>query len=389
VGPGSTSVTLPAYHVWRFTAGEAGDFPTLAARLQRVSPRPPSDEPRSDTLRWRTLPLSPFAERSPHRRNRRPHPQDVADDVAVLTAPPVDPLRPVITVPVYGDAWVADPAATTWGAVSSETRGTAASGAWGCGRGSKSRSCWPMPRRPRRVRFDAAAQRIRHLTAGLAAARSLWSRRLPADPLRRPGHLRPDASEDDDRRGKHPGSRHGGRRPLASALFSTAARRVYGRGRHDRPWQRTGADPAALIDQANVCPPPPARSPNGLPNTDDLAKATGTDPLDQSIEKGVSKGRITADKLRVCGKKFDLSQYPPDLAAELKQVIEMWLTAGAGGGAPLMALLAILDSSTGSSPARGAEEAACGPGSRTRHRRPARSGKGAPHRATRSTVPVH
>lgn len=104
----------------------------------------------------------------------------------------------------------------------------------------------------------AAAQRIRHLTLGLDAARSLWSRRVPTDSVARLATLAPLLGRMPIDAGGSALGAVAGRTPgLAPALFSSAARRMLRRrGPLARAATPGAASVAALITAANSCPPP-------------------------------------------------------------------------------------------------------------------------------------
>ena len=72
----------------------------------------------------------------------------------------------------------------------------------------------------------AAAQRIRHLTLGLGAARSLWERRVPAEPLARLATLSPLLARLPAGGGSALDAVAGRTPTLAPALFSSTARRM-------------------------------------------------------------------------------------------------------------------------------------------------------------------
>ena len=106
----------------------------------------------------------------------------------------------------------------------------------------------------------AAAQRIRHLTLGLRAARGLWQRRVPSDSLGRLATLSPLLGRMPVDRGGSALDAVADRTPgLAPALFSSAARRML---RRRGPLARAAAPGAtslpALIVAANTCPNPPS-----------------------------------------------------------------------------------------------------------------------------------
>src|SRR5690349_1567084 len=184
---GSTAVTLPLYHAWEFGTGPAGDFPSLAARLK---PGDPAATPGRAALDYTPLPdagggLVVRGALAPIGSTDDDVPVEVADDIRTLTSPLVDPRRPVVTLPAYGDAWVADASSTTWGgAFHVDPRHRTVAGL-GLEAGIDEQDKLSDAAAAQAGALDEASLRVRNLTAGLAAAAALWNRRLPADPIRR------------------------------------------------------------------------------------------------------------------------------------------------------------------------------------------------------------
>ena len=101
-----------------------------------------------------------------------------------------------------------------------------------------------------------AGHLVGQLALGLTAARSLWNRRLPDDPVAAAGHVRPaDAPAAHAVRHRARARSPAGASPLEAALFSSASRRVLRRG---TAWTRHTATGfvgrPALIAAANACP---------------------------------------------------------------------------------------------------------------------------------------
>jgi hypothetical protein len=343
---GTPNVTLPTNYWWQFTTGPAGDFPSLAAKLVPgtapsdlgVAPMSYSPVPDSGDLRVRGA-LAPIDSTDDI------IPAEVSADVGVLTQPVVDPLRPVIGLANYGDAWVADPTLAAWvDAFHSDPRARAVAGL-GLRAGIEQQELLVDAAAAQAGAIASAAQRIRHLTAGLAVARSLWSRRLPADPVRRLAvfgpSLRgiPTASGSVRDRVTAPG------RPLPPAIFSTAARRILRNGPARTGAVATGAaDPAAVLVQANTPPPPAPRAPSGLPHADLLAKATHTAPLDTALTAGTKAGNVPAAHLAELYTTFDRKGYAPATLKQLDAAVTHALTqAKTGATVNVMALVSVLD----------------------------------------------
>ncbi len=342
----TTSVTLPAYYSWQFSTGEAGDFAALAGRLK---PGPASAElgraptgyppvPNAAQLQLRGA-LAPIGSSDADVAT------DVADDVTSLTTTPVDPRRPVIGLPAYGACWVADPRSTTWGSrfdTDPRARGTAGLGAWA---GIVQQDVIADAAAAQAGALDIAAQRIRQLSLGLAAARSLWARRTPTDDVRRMSLFGPALRRMVTSTGSVRDTVAGAGRPLASALFTAAARRVLRSGP-----ARTAAvaaadtDPRALITAANTVPPPPARSPGQLPHTDRMAKVLHVPPLDPAIAAGVHAKRVSGADLDALAQRFDRSGYSPGLVQRFNAGVTSAITrVRTGAPVPYFALLDVLD----------------------------------------------
>ena len=182
----TASVTLPALHWWTFSTAEEGDFPTLASRLRAG----PADATLGRApMGYRPVPaaddLSVRGALSPIGSTDAAVDDAVADDLEEVTTALVDPRRPVIGLPAYGDAWVADPGATTWGATFRRDPRYRAVGGLGLAMGIDAQDKLSDAAAAQAGALAAAAQRIRFLVSGLSAARALWGRRLPAEPLHR------------------------------------------------------------------------------------------------------------------------------------------------------------------------------------------------------------
>ena len=205
----------------------------------------------------------------------------VADDVTSVTTTPVDPRRPVIGLPSYGGCWVADPGGTAWGGrfrTDPRARGIAGLGAWA---GIVQQDLIADAAAAQAGAQDIAAQRIRHLSMGLAAARSLWNRRVPVDDVRRMTLFGPALRRMVTTTGTVRDAVAGADRPLsASSLFSSASRDVCCGLDQPAPPQWVPRSPThEPWSSANtVAPPPPPRAPGRLPHADLLAKAVATPP---------------------------------------------------------------------------------------------------------------
>ena len=290
---GTTPVTCELYDRWIFRTGPEGDFRELARKLHKADlaaiqlaggkafgRADVAYRSRSAPVKTTILPaagalrLPPSS--TPDLADAAPAP-DVAQDVAALTVRiPTPDGRGVITAPRYDAAFsdanaVGAPPAGGWiDALRSDPRqrGAAGIGVWNA-------IAWQD-----RI-ADAAAvkagdlatarDRIRHVAFGVELSRSLWRRRLPADPVARLAVLAPALSRLATNTGASVLDTIAGRTPgLTRALFSSAARRVLRPGPARTALTANGRSPlAAVIAAANQCPDRPDTA---------AIRPTGNDP---------------------------------------------------------------------------------------------------------------
>jgi hypothetical protein len=312
-GPGAGDADLPAYYSWRFRTGDAGNFKDLALRLRTRSDTDPlvAQVGRGDleyplstqanVVVVRSALVPPSAVPPTAIDPDAPAPADVAAANLAMRQPLTDPQgRRVVQLPRYGDAWVDDPLqpAVGWGALlNGEPRHRVAAGL-GLWCGVAKQDLISDAARERAAGLFVAAQRIRALTAGLAAGGSLWVRRLPGTPEERLALFGPalarvavtDAAgggatvlaaitDRDNGRGNG--------RPMPPALLSSAARRMLRPGTARARQAQPGAlAPAAIVAAANSCArlapirrpaqaPDAGKSQRGLPHADFLAADLG------------------------------------------------------------------------------------------------------------------
>jgi hypothetical protein len=276
---GTQPVTCDLYDWWTFRTGPDGDFPELAEKLheadldallqragkpfgraevgytQRTTPA------KTESLATAGALMLPPSESDPPKEL---HPE-IAQEVKALSERIVTPDgRGVISAPRY-DAAFSDANAVGAPPVGGwidqlrgdpRLRGSAGLGAWNA-------IAWQD-----RIADAAAAKagdlaiardRIGHVAFGVEASRSLWRRRLPADPVERLAVLAPalgrlvtttETSVLDDIAGRTP--------DLTRALMSSAARRVLRPGPARTALTADGSAPfGAVLAAANECHDPP------------------------------------------------------------------------------------------------------------------------------------
>jgi hypothetical protein len=289
--------TLPAYYSWHYWTAEAGDFRTLAKLLHAVEvgglgrsrlayervAGPPVLEVRgaitslapSTTTQVAPIPPPPdvgLPTTWPIATD--PAPADVLADFNALNAElkDADGRREVLGLPTYGIPWIAEPKDTDWGRLLNgdpRFRGIAGLGAW---LAMEAQEELIDAARQQVGALGEASQRVRQLALGLGAARSLWTRRLPADPVQQlylfgPTLRRLPASDGVNGNLLAMDVVTGSARSLPRNALSSAARRMLrpddGVVKHAQPG---AADRAALLRAANECPPAPVRSSGHVDN---------------------------------------------------------------------------------------------------------------------------
>lgn len=278
---GASAVTLTCYDQWSFRTGPQGDFPELAGRLRKADlaavqaaggtpfgraeltyvRREPGDPPRVVLAAAGALRLPPDPEAGADPADDPPEPV-VAAEVGALTRRVVTPDgRGVVTAPTYDTPFRdADPstAVDPGGWVDQARSDPRVRGAAGLG-------AWTAIEWQDRISDAAAAKagdlatagdRVRQVALGVEASRSLWRRRVPADPVDRLAVLAPVL-------GRLPTESHrtvldevSGRTPqLDRALLSSAARRALRPGPARTALAQPGAARVgAVLAAANDCP---------------------------------------------------------------------------------------------------------------------------------------
>ncbi len=275
---GTAAATCDLYDWWTFRTGPKGDFPELAMKLKKAALAvAPGGKPfgRAEVVyQHRTAPASKTTLQTagalrlppapaPDPADAPPSPA-VATEVAALSLRIVTPDgRGVVTAPRYDSAFTdADPvfAPPAGGWIEQlrndpRLRGAAGLGAWNA-------IAWQDKI------ADAAAtkagdlaiarDRINHVAFGVEVSRSLWRRRLPADPVERLAVLSPALARLVATDGRTVIDTIAGRTPgLTRALFSSAARRALRPGPARTGSTTKGRAPfAAVLAAANQCPVP-------------------------------------------------------------------------------------------------------------------------------------
>jgi hypothetical protein len=324
---GAASVVLPVYASWRFRSGPGGDFLTLAKRLKPGQADPATG--RAPVTYSRLPAAGPIQARgalAPVGATDAPLPPAVAADLAGLTSPAPDPRgRTVIGLPLYGSAWRDDPRATPWGAtLNSDPRHRGAAGL-GLRIGIQEQDSLTDEALKRAGALGVAAQRIRHLSLGIAAASSLWQRRLPVGQTRRVWVLGPMLRRTVTTAGTLADLATADGRPLPRGIFSGAARRILRSGPARTARARPGAnDPAVVLATANTCPPPEPPAEVGVPLTD-----MGAGDFEKRLAAARQQG--TGDAKRLLAVLADLQQSDPVHAKQLGQLLtdlQARMTAG-------------------------------------------------------------
>jgi hypothetical protein len=294
---------LPAYYSWRFTTSDTDkSFVDLAKRLHPLAPIPDN------------MGLAPFAyQTASDQETLQPQrlvggalvglsagePEDLPPEIRnhfAAIRPKADPQfehdedgRPLIRLPVYGEPWYTpgedEPAWMEELNDDPRHRGIAGLGMWA---GIEWQERIVDAASQQLGAFYTASRRIRQLTVGVAAARSLWDRRLPAEETHRLQVLAPAMSRMAAAGGgsvvKHVAAPN---RPVPPAFFSSAARRLLRPGTARARLSKTGAlAPAAIFECMNTCPPDKVEHPDGLLSADELCHGRLGEAVAAVLERG-------------------------------------------------------------------------------------------------------
>jgi hypothetical protein len=292
---GAGPVTPPAYDAWRFrTAVPAGSFEDLAARLR------PGDAPRTTgraPLRYPRLDGAPELEVlgalvavSPDGPvTDPPLPAVIEEDLAALRLPARDPEgRPIVALPRYGEAWdLAAPDASAWGrSLNRDPRHRGVAGL-GLEVGIRFQEDLVADVLAHLGALQEARQRVRHAVLGVAVSRSLWRRRVPAQPAARLWLLGPALSRLTTEAGTVGHLATADDRAMARGTFSAAARRVLRSGPARTTLAATAPLPSAVLAAANRPPSAAPSTIDGLP-LDSVALAG----FDRARRRTIEIGRV-------------------------------------------------------------------------------------------------
>ena len=310
-----------AEYSWRFTTSVSeSSFVDLANRLYPLKPipenmgmAPVAYQTASDQTDLKPQMLAQGALVGLRVAEPEPVPEDVRDHFAFIRpqAGPNDQHdddgRPLVQLPLYGQPWLGleeeEPAWMKELNDDPRHRGTAGLGMWA---GIEWQERIVDAASQQLGAFYSAARRIRQLTMGLAASRSLWDRRLPVEENQRLQVLGPAMSRMAATSGvsalAHVTARD---RAMPPALFSSAARRLLRPGTARARLAKADAlAPAALLKSMNSCPPESREYPEGLPHADILC----SEPLDNKIAAILEQG----DRLEIPGIAVEESQLVHD-----------------------------------------------------------------------------
>ncbi|MGH2714813.1 MAG: hypothetical protein ACRDM7_13190 [Thermoleophilaceae bacterium] len=327
---GAAPVTLPVYDHWRFrTAIPPGGFRDLAEKLQpgEADPntgRAPLDYPRVPA----PGDLEVRGALAPINSSDAQLPSAVGTDLGGLLTQSHDPQgRPIVGLPLYGDAWHADPLSKTWGsALNRDPRHRGVAGL-GLELGIRLQEELSAEAADHAGALGVAAQRVRDLVLGLAASSALWDRRLPNDPFRRLWVLGPALDRVVTDVGSLGELATADDRALPRGVFSSAARRALRPGPARTALLSGGPpDPRDVVIAANRCPAAPVAVSDGV------ELGVDADEFDKQRERGLA-GELTLDPLAEQLEALDLSAIDPELRGHAEE-LRANLVAAARSGQP-------------------------------------------------------
>ena len=336
---GGGEAVLPCYHHWRFQTGEGGDFATIAARLHAQAPGDDIGGARLHYPRVAGATLTLGGALTAVGAKDAPLAEAVAEDCGSLvnTQRQDERGRPILGLPLYGRAWHPAPRDTTWGRHLNDDprqRGTAGLGAAAA---VALQDLIIDTVKEQMGAVGVANERIAALALGVSATRSLWSRRLPQDPLRRLRLFGPAFRRVVSEHGTLAELLTGPDRTLPAGLFSSAAQRIFRRGTARAELAAPGAlDPAKVLPALNRVPVEAAAASVGLPDADSLIVVDVPDASDcpwlpqpkEAVSSylqrlmSLAKDPQQFEVLVKCVTDLDTGHLPPALQEDYRRFVE-------------------------------------------------------------------
>ncbi|MGE5273972.1 MAG: hypothetical protein ACM3QU_09485 [Verrucomicrobiota bacterium] len=307
--PAGGAVELAAYHHWIFHTRAGGDFAALARRLKLREAGP---EIGSSEVDYAPLPTAPALRvRGALVSTRAPQPEalppDVAADVSALTAPLGDAAHPVLGLPDHAGPWPPAPPAPPppgWrDELHADYRSRAVAGI-GTEAAVVNQELLSREAGLLAGAYEEVADRLRRLSLGLLASRSLWRRRVPTNSVRRLGILGPALRTVLTADGPVMQKMEHADRALEGSLFSSAAQRAL-RRRGSEPAAAASAGFATALRRAAAAPPRPVRSAPQSLHTDAFARQSGRAALDEALAEPAPSTRALATTARRLRTAFD------------------------------------------------------------------------------------
>jgi hypothetical protein len=314
--PVGGAVELAAYHQWTFHTRAGGDFAALARRLKLRDAGP---ELGSSEVAYGPLPTAPALRvRGALVSTKAPQPEalptDVAADVSALTAPLGDAAHPVLGLPDHAGPWPPAPPTPPppgWrNDLHADYRIRAVAGI-GTEAAIVNQELLSREAGLLAGAYEEVADRLRRLSLGLLASRSLWRRRVPTDAVRRLGMLGPALRDLLTADGPVTQRMEHADRALEGSLFSSAAQRAL-RRRGAEPTAAPSAGFATALRRAAAAPPRPVRSAPQSLHTDAFARQSGRTALDQVLIGPAPSTRTLAATAKRLTTAFDRRGLDPD-----------------------------------------------------------------------------
>lgn len=353
--PAGAPIELAVYHHWTFHTRAGGDFATLARRLKL---RPAGPDLGSSDVEYGPLPAAGAmpvrgALVSTTAPPAAPEPQDVAADVEALTAPLGDSTHPVLGLPDYAGPWPPAPPVPPqpgWRDELHEDYRVRAVAGLGAEAGIVNQELLAREAARLAGAYEEAADRLRRLTLGLLASRSLWKRRVPVDGSRRLGVLGPALRDVLTANGPVAEVMEHRDRALERSLFSSAAQRALRRRGADEaipssPNVPPRAGIGATLRLAAAAPPRRVRSAPDAIHTDAFAREASRPPLDDALVKPAPDPRRLRAAAARLASALDRRSLDRDtvsfLDTRLRTVVDR---LAAGRAVPILPLLGLVDS---------------------------------------------